>query len=80
MNDQILHAIKTTVEKAVDEKINGKLLEIKKVLSAQDETLAEVKDLLKERRFLIQLWSFLKVLGGAVVSIGGAILMYEKLK
>lgn len=80
MNETMLQAIKETVEKAVDEKINGKLVDIKKQLNSQDETLSEVKDLLRERKFLIQLWSFLKFIGGMIVAIGSAILLFQKIK
>lgn len=80
MNEEILEAIKNTVEEAVDIKINGKLINITNHLKEQDVILKDVKELLKERTFLIQLWSFLKFIGGVAVSIGGAILLYTKLK
>lgn len=94
MSEDILQAIKETVETAVDEKINGKLRGLKednkkitehledqdKNILEQGKVLDEVKDLLKERRFIIQLWAFVKVVGGIIVSIGGAILLFKNLK
>lgn len=80
MSEDILQQIKETVEQAVDTKINGKLIGIKAQLTAQDKVLEEVKSLMSERKFLIQLWAFLKVIGGVVVAVGGAILMFKKLK
>lgn len=80
MTEDILKAIKETVEEAVDKKINGKLMGITAHLGRQDETLVEVKALLEERKFLTQLWSFIKFIGSVLVAIGSAILLYKKLK
>ena len=87
MNPETLQAIKETVEEAVDTKINGKLKSLKEHLYRQDDvfleqskTLDEVKDLLQERRFVIQLWAFLKFVGGTAVAIGGAILLFYKFR
>lgn len=79
MNQEILKAIKDTVEEAVDTKINGKLKGLKEHLDKQDETLKEVKNLVEERRFLIQLWSFVKFIGSVLVAVGSSILLYKKL-
>lgn len=79
MNKETLQAITTAVENAVDTKINGKLLGISNTLKAQDVVLVEVKDLLQERKFLIQLWSFIKFIGGVLVAIGSGILLWKKL-
>lgn len=79
MNNEILLAIKNTVEEAVDKKINGKLLNITAHLQEQDETLEEVKKLLEDKKFLVQLWTVIKFIGGVLVSVGSAILLYRKL-
>lgn len=80
MTDEILNKITEAVELAVDTKINGKLIGIKNQLNAQDNVLEDVKELLKERTFLIQLWAFIKFLGGVIISIASAILLYKKIK
>lgn len=80
MSEEILSNIKQAVEEAVDKKINGKLGVIKSQLNEQDIVLQEVKELLKERTFLIQLWAFVKFLGGVVVALGSAFLIYKQLK
>jgi hypothetical protein len=80
MSEEILNKITEAVEQAVDTKINGKLIGIKKQLDNQDDVLKDVKELLKERTFLIQLWSFVKFLGGIILSLGSAYLLYKKIK
>lgn len=78
--DQIKIIIKDTVEKAVDEKINGKLLGITEHLKKQDKTLERVEELLEDKDFLVKLWAFTKFLGGVLMAIGSGILIYKKLK
>lgn len=80
MNEEILQAITDAVENAVDTKINGKLVGIKTQLNAQDLVLIEVKKLVEERKFLIELWSFVKFIGGVLVAVGSTVLLYKKLK
>ncbi len=80
MTDELLQTIKVVVEEAVDKKINGKLSGIKDQLNAQDKVLKDVQELLNERRFVMQLWTFIKFVGGVAVSVGGAFLLYTKLK
>ncbi len=87
MSEEILTKITEAVEDAVDKKINGKLVglkadnhDIKEHLKQQDILLEDVKKLLGERKFLMQLWGFLKYVGGILISIGGAILLYKQLK
>lgn len=79
MNEEILKAIKEVVGDTVDEKINGKLIGIKAQLNAQDITLGEVKGLLEDKKFLVQLWTVIKFIGGVLVSLGSAILLYRKI-
>lgn len=79
MNQETLKAISTAVENAVDTKINGKLRGLKDQMDKQDLILADVKTLLEERKFLLQLWSFVKFLGGVAVAVGSAIILYRKL-
>lgn len=80
MNEEILNKITEAVENAVDAKINGKLIGIKKQLTDQDAVLAQVRGLLEDKKFLVQLWAFLKFLGGIIISIGTAVVIYKKLK
>ena len=82
------------VENKIDTKVNGKIDalkkdvgEIKTQMNAQDVQLVEiqannveVKGILEERKFVAQLWTFIKFLGGVVVSIGSAIILYNNLK
>lgn len=79
MNEEILQAIKETVEEAVDVKINGKLRGITAHLGEQDKTLEEMKELMEERKFLLQLWSFVKFIGGIIAAVISALILYRKL-
>lgn len=79
MTDELLNIIKVTVEEAVDKKINGKLISISNHLKEQDETMNDLKVLLEDKKFLQQLWAFIKFLGGAIISLGTAYLLYRKI-
>lgn len=77
---------KNEVKQTIKETVNGKIDKIQTQMNAQDVVLnshgiilAEVKSLLEERKFAIKLWSFLKVIGGTMVSIGGAIILYKNI-
>ena len=80
MSEEILQNIKDAVENAVDNKINGKLLDIKRQLNSQDELLSEVKELVAERAFIIKLWAVMKFVGGVTVSIASTVYLYIKLR
>lgn len=69
----------STIDKSIGKYVNGKIDKIQKQMDSQDVVLVEVKSLVEKQKFIIQLWGFLKVLGGVAVSIGGAILMYKQL-
>lgn len=65
------------VDRQIKETVNGKIDAIKSQLDAQDEILKEISE---KRKFVVWLWQFLKIVGGVVVSLGGAIIMYKQLK
>lgn len=79
MSEEILKKISEAVEDAVDTKINGKLRDITAHLGRQDEILKRVEDLLEDKDFIVKLWAFLKFLGGAIVAIASAILIYKRI-
>lgn len=56
--------------------VNGKIDGIKKQLDSQDITLNEIRE---QKKFITQLWGFLKFLGGVLVSLGGAIILYKNM-
>jgi len=80
MTDELQTIIKETVEQAVDVKINGKLMAIKAQLNDQDKILVEMKGLLDDKKFLEQLWAFVKFLCGIIMAAGTAYFLYEKIK
>lgn len=83
-HEKLLNAVDekldSTIDKSIGKYVNGKIDKIQRQMDSQDVVLVEVKSLLEKQKFIIQLWGFLKVVGGVAVSIGGAILMYKQLK
>lgn len=73
---KLLQAVKEEIKVTV----NGKIDKIQKQMDTQDTTLNELKQLLEDKKFISQLWGFLKVVGGTAMAIGSAIIMYNQIK
>ena len=85
--ERIEKQIPEVVGQMIDVKINGKLVGLKEqinqqniVLAAQNETLAELKELLEDKKFILNIWTFVKFLGGIAVAIGSGLLVFKQLK
>lgn len=79
VNIALAESLPPAVDAAVQKYVNGKIDKIAIHLKEQDETMEQLKVLLEDKKFLQQLWSVLKFLGGMVVSVGTAYLLFKRL-
>jgi hypothetical protein len=79
MSQDNIEQIQRMIEETFDKKIDGKLKDITSHLGRQDKILERVEDLLEDKDFLVKLWAFIKFLGGVLVAIGSAVLLYNRI-
>jgi hypothetical protein len=79
-NEQFKSDIQNTIEAQIKVTVNGKIDKIAQHLQDQDVTMGKLMVLLEDKKFLQQLWSFFKFLGGLLVFALTAWGLFNKIK